>query len=191
MSSSAQQFAATVLAAFRAAGNHTDQEVGEAGGPSTTTMTMLRKVAEGEGDMPSPRSDTLRKIDRAAGWRTGSARALWVDGADPELWPDSSGLARVFDDEERIKPRKVVRPGGFEGWVERLADRVLELEERMDILQAQVDVQRERDEQAFRSYLDSLTPEERAEELHAPDDIEVIDVGAEEPAEPPAPDPQG
>lgn len=139
MSSKAQQFAATVLAAFSEAGHHTDEEVGDAGGPSTTTMTKLRKVALGEMDMSPPRSDTLRKIDRAADWKGGSARKLWLDGTPPELNNRAEfraalgGPPLTAEERRRRGPRPM---GGFEGWVESLADRVLELEERVDILEA-------------------------------------------------------
>lgn len=83
MSASPTEFAQQVLAAFRAAQLHTNEEIAKAGGPSTTTITKLRKAAEG-GGMVRPRGDTMRRIDAAAGWRDGSAMVLWETGALPD-----------------------------------------------------------------------------------------------------------
>ncbi len=140
MSSNAQSFATEVLHGFKAAGCHTDEEIREAGGPSTTTLTKLRKVAEGDGTMPPPRGDTLRKIDRAASWVSGSARALWATGTAP-VPHRSPGMPS-----DQIRPSKPVRPSGFEGYVERLADRLLEVEERLDILEQELAIARARAE---------------------------------------------
>lgn len=82
--SSQQEFARKVLAAFRDAGLYNDQEVVAAGGPSTTKMTQLRKVAAGASSMPEPRGDVHGRIDAAAGWKKGSSRRLWHLGAEPE-----------------------------------------------------------------------------------------------------------
>lgn len=129
MSSNAQHFATVVLSAFRSAGHYTDQEVGDAGGPSTTTMTTLRKVAGGETGMSAPRGDTLRKIDQAARWQTGSARALWESGAAP-LADDPFVLDRI----ERERSRQT--ENDRDRWVQTLSDRILELEERVDLLES-------------------------------------------------------
>lgn len=83
MSANAQHFARVVLDAFRDAGLRTDEQVGDAGGPSTTTMGKLRKAAEGLA-IKEPRSDTLRRIDAAAGWRANSAQRLWHEGELPD-----------------------------------------------------------------------------------------------------------
>jgi hypothetical protein len=77
-----QRFAKIVLAAFKTAGRHTDEEVGDADGPSTSTMSKLRKVALGESLMATPRGDTYKRIDTAAKWERGSAREVWA-GGDP------------------------------------------------------------------------------------------------------------
>lgn len=144
MSSNAQRFAAEVLAAFRAAGHYTDQEVGDAGGPSTTTMTKLRKVAEGEGEMPEPRGDTYKKIDAAAEWMPGSARALWRDGSIPkrstasDRMRDALGLERPTPEAIRRQRRRTRYSDGADGFVERLADRLLEVEERLDVLELEL-----------------------------------------------------
>lgn len=138
MSSNAQRFAKAVLDAFKAAGAYTDKEVGDAGGPSTTTLTTLRKVASGErSSMSEPRSDTLRKIDRAAHWETGSARALWESGASPRV---RVGLREVLSGDRIPTPVREQRvrqqtSGGIDQFLQRLADRVLELEERVDLLE--------------------------------------------------------
>lgn len=76
-----QRFAALVIAGFREAGHSSDADVVAAGGPSTTFMTKLRKVAKGEEDMPQPRGDTMRRIEVAAQWPPGVARRVW-DGGD-------------------------------------------------------------------------------------------------------------
>lgn len=80
-----QQFAETVLEAFQAAGRYTDVEVAEAGGPSSSWMTELRKIRDGakQNFDAQPRSDTLRRIDAAANWRQGSARKLLFTGTLP------------------------------------------------------------------------------------------------------------
>lgn len=78
----AQRFARTVLAAFTAAGNRTEAQIAKADGPSSSTMTKLRKVAAGESEMAEPREPTWTKIENAARWRPGSARAVW-DGGKP------------------------------------------------------------------------------------------------------------
>lgn len=77
-----QAFAQRVLDAFTARGHVTDALIEAADGPSTSTMTKLRKVAKGIETMPYPREPTWSKIDRAAGWQRGSARGLWF-GRDP------------------------------------------------------------------------------------------------------------
>lgn len=76
MSSQAQDYAKRVLMAFEIAGLYTDEEIKAAGGPSSSTMTKFRRVAEGD-DMPEPRGDTHRRIDTALGWPMGSSRELW------------------------------------------------------------------------------------------------------------------
>lgn len=84
MSADPQRFAQMVLGAFEAAGLFTDPQVIAAGGPSTSTMTLLRKVANPDDPttMSEPREPTWGKVDKAAGWRPGSARAVWR-GGDP------------------------------------------------------------------------------------------------------------
>lgn len=132
MSSNPSEFARRVLEAFTAAGHATDEEVGDAGGPSTTTMAKYRKVANGEMTMTEPRGDVLRRIDRAAGWKSGSARALWRQGTEPEP-PTPSALEALATE----KPGRVVTAGGgMEGYVEWLGERLTEVEERLDLLTA-------------------------------------------------------
>lgn len=80
--SSQQDFARRVLAAFKDAGHYTDDEVKDAGGPSSTTMTKLRKARDGQ-EMDEPRGDVHRRIDTAAGWQIGSSRMLWHKGQEP------------------------------------------------------------------------------------------------------------
>lgn len=84
MSANAQRFAEEVLAAFRAARLFSGVEIAKAGGPSTTTITNLRKAAKGEVELPKPRNDTMRRIEAAAGWRDGSANVLWDTGELPD-----------------------------------------------------------------------------------------------------------
>lgn len=133
MSSNPSEFARRVLDAFAAAGHATDEEVGDAGGPSTTTLAKYRKVANGEMTMTEPRGDVMKRIDRVAGWRGGSARALWRQGKEPELKPPPPPeLAPLVPH----KPGRTVRVGGFEGYVDWLAERLTEVEERLDLLEA-------------------------------------------------------
>lgn len=142
MSSNAQRFAETVLAAFKAAGHYTDKEVGDAGGPSTTTLTRLRKVAEEGEPMPPPRGDTLRNIDRAADWPPGSARALWHEGRAPVAMRRPNLFQIVGEQEpttEQVRrQRRSSKPSGLDGWVESLANRILEVEERLDYLESRL-----------------------------------------------------
>ncbi|WP_028654855.1 hypothetical protein [Nocardioides sp. J54] len=117
MSANAQHFATVVLEAFKAARHFTVDQVVAAGGPSTTTMTKLRKASEGEA-LSRPRGDTMRKIDVAAGWPDGSAEVLWETGTLPD-----QEVSRA------IGSGGVPAPSGgivsSETRVERLNDRVL------------------------------------------------------------------
>lgn len=131
MSSNPSEFAKRVLSAFEAAGHATDEEVGDAGGPSTTTLAKYRKVAQGEMTMTEPRGDVMRRIDRAAGWRQGAARQLWRDGRDPE--PPTEG--RLLSLAES-RPGRKVRVDSEQGFIQYLAERLTEVEERLDLLEA-------------------------------------------------------
>jgi hypothetical protein len=99
MSPDPQRFARRVLAAFTAAGNRTEAQIAKAEGPSTSTMTKLRKVAEGERSMTEPREPTWTKIENAARWQPGSARLVW-EGGDPVPLPDNDQGSR---DEEALE----------------------------------------------------------------------------------------
>jgi hypothetical protein len=143
VSAKQQRFAQVVLKAFVDAGRATDKEVGEAGGPSTSTMTTLRKVARGGGTMRDPRPDSLRKIERAARWTTGSARALWETGAEPTVEPRYTFTDAVRDFPPGVETltreeARIYFGTGLATAVERLTDRVLELEERLDLLEDQL-----------------------------------------------------
>lgn len=135
MSSNPSDFARQVLEAFAAAGHATDEEIGDAGGPSTTTLAKYRKVAAGEMTMSEPRGDVLRRIDVAAKWRGGSARALWRTGAIPER--PNPGLAEVLSGRAAGRGR-TVRVDSMEGFVDYLAERLSEVEERLDLLTQRV-----------------------------------------------------
>jgi len=136
MSSTPQDFARRVLDAFDKAGHATDEEVGDAGGPSTTTLAKYRKVADGEMSMAEPRGDVLRRIDQAARWKIGSARALWRQGAIPE---PAGNLVRALelgqDPPPLGKPRRFA---GMDGYVQYMAERLTDVEERLDMLTAEI-----------------------------------------------------
>lgn len=102
-----QHFAKTALAAFDERGLTTDEMVRFAGGPSNTTMTVLRKVARGETTMKEPRSDTARRIERAAYWKPGSVRELWRNGTMPELEDPPITAASFGGDGERARYPKL------------------------------------------------------------------------------------
>lgn len=143
MSSNSERFAKLVLAAFDAEGHTTDELVHEAGGPSSTYMTGLRKAATGA-PMTEPRSDTYRRIESAAGWRRGVGRRVWL-GEDPELLRHAAAVRlreAVGPDavivERQPGPRKKRYSAGRDGFIERLADRLLDLEERVDFLEQQM-----------------------------------------------------
>lgn len=97
MTSQSQEFAEAVLAGFVAAGLHTDAEIVKAGGPSTTTLTLFRKVAHGYGEMSKPRNPTWGRIDTAAGWPAGTARALWEGRPRPVAAMGDMSIASHFD----------------------------------------------------------------------------------------------
>lgn len=123
MSANPQHFATVVLDAFRAARLFTVEQIVEAGGPSTTTLTKLRKAAKGS-PMARPRGDTMRKIDTAAEWPDGSAMVLWETNelpadADiraigsggvpaPEAWIQSSA-AEVEQAESGVRYRALTK----------------------------------------------------------------------------------
>lgn len=142
MSSNAQKFAATALDAFKAAGHYTDQEVGNAGGPSTTTMTLLRKVANGSSEMREPRSDMLKKIDAAAGWPVGSARLLWERGELPgpgqrtrEQVYEGMKNPKTSEDHMRIRLLRQQTAGGLDVVLDRVLERLRSIEDRLDALE--------------------------------------------------------
>lgn len=94
-----QTFARRVIQGFLDAGLLTDWEIGQAGGPSDSYMTALRRAAAGDDAMPEPRRPTQRRIEDAAGWERGSAQRVW-DGGEPkpriapELAPKQSARIR-------------------------------------------------------------------------------------------------
>lgn len=132
MSSEQQHFAQRVLAAFAVAGRHTDREVADARGPSSTTMTMLRKVANGDGTFTTLRSDTLRRIDAAANWSTGSAKEFWINGTEPTRDQTGHPLS------EGRPPVKLAGSDPLDGYLRRLEARILETEERLDIVETEL-----------------------------------------------------
>lgn len=135
MSSEQQRFAQRVLQAFAAAGHHTDREVADASGPSSTTMTLLRKVAAGDETFTTLRSDTLRRIDAAANWQTGSAKAFWINGTEPTL--DAMG----YPISEGHGPPREAQFDPLDAYLKRLEARILETEERLDLVEAELERQ--------------------------------------------------
>lgn len=126
------KFADIVLSAFVTNQKTSDKLIGEAGGPSDTWMTYLRKVAEGEVPMRPLRSDSARRIDSAAGWRSGSALELWHTG---ELPPNHASRPAASDrvNIDRINARTGHDDdGAFHGVVESIAT-LPEGESRMEI----------------------------------------------------------
>lgn len=134
MSSNSQRFATLVIAAFDDRTLTTDELVKQAGGPSNTYMTNLRKAAKGEVEMKEPRSDTYGRIERAANWKKGTARLVWR-GDEPDVIPPVDAdhpLSRYAKPE--MPPRRRFS-GGIDGYVERIADRLIDLEERVELLE--------------------------------------------------------
>lgn len=136
--SPAQRFARLVIAAFESQALTTDELVKRAGGPSNTYMTGLRKAAEGLADMKEPRSDTYRRIERAANWQRDTARLVWR-GDDPRPQPEFQPVAPWHKKPELPRARRF--SSGLDGYVERIADRLLDLEERVDFLEQQLQAQ--------------------------------------------------
>lgn len=124
-----QDFARAVLEAFERAGRATDMDVVNAGGPSTTTMTSLRKAAAGKIFLKPPRNDTFRRIDDAANWKPGTARRVWRDGHVP---PGNTAALRTVNDANRG-----IAVGEVEAYILNLQDRLAALEARMNAIEAQ------------------------------------------------------
>lgn len=135
MSSNSQRFASLVIAAFDDRALTTDELVKQAGGPSNTYMTSLRKAADGKADMTEPRSDTYRRIEVAGNWKKGTARLVWR-GADPVVIPKYEPVSE-WSTPESLPPRRRFSTG-LEGYAERIADRLMDLEERVDLLEQQL-----------------------------------------------------
>lgn len=136
MSSNPSEFAQRVLNAFEEAGHATDEEVGNADGPSTTTLAKYRKVAAGEMTMGEPRGDVMKRIDQAAKWEPGSARALWRQGRAPE--PATRTVSSVAAQLGVSASRRTGR-GGVDGFLDNMADRLTEVEERLDLITAKLE----------------------------------------------------
>lgn len=128
MSANPKRFAAAVIEGFQVAGLYTDAEIYSAGGPSTTTMTKLRKVAAGEEAMSEPRTPTYAKIERAAGWTHGSARGIWRDGALPQL--------KVVE----AVPSVTLTPANMDQVVQQMLDRLMQIEDRLDQVGERLDI---------------------------------------------------
>lgn len=77
-------FARRVIQGFDEARLTTDDAIEEAGGPSDSYMTALRHAANDGAWVPPPRRPTQQKIERAAGWESGSAWTVW-NGGEPTL----------------------------------------------------------------------------------------------------------
>lgn len=83
MSQESKRFARIVLARFKELGFEHDDEIADAGGPSSTTMTNVRKAERDAAyTLPRPRRDSAKRYDRAARWEVGSARRVY-DGGEP------------------------------------------------------------------------------------------------------------
>lgn len=85
MSDDLQRFARIVRARREELGLRQDQ-MRDAGGPSTTTMTKVENAAD------APSRVTLRKLDAALRWEPGSA-ARALDGGEPTPLGESAGYA--------------------------------------------------------------------------------------------------
>lgn len=84
MSAESHRFARAVLAKFKELRYETDDEIAAAGGPSSSTLTSLRKAAADPSyDMKRPRSDSAKRWDAATGWPPGTALRIW-DGVGQE-----------------------------------------------------------------------------------------------------------
>lgn len=118
-----QSFAKRVLSAFEAAGHATDDEVRRAGGPSTTSMTRLRKVADGKLAMGTTRTNMFHGIDEAAQWEYGSARKLLEQGTQP--------VVRGSPTEDSEQGTKTY----WSQFVHQLEDRFNKIENRLDAIE--------------------------------------------------------
>lgn len=89
-------------------------EVGELGGPSTTKMTQIENSIG-----PTPSTATLKKLDVALEWVSGSARRALLGGDPVPLAGDQSDVddlrlriirARGLTDEQRIAMLRALEP---------------------------------------------------------------------------------
>lgn len=126
-----QRFARLVIAGFEAAGHSTDAEVVAAGGPSTTYMTQLRKVADGRELMADPRNATLRRIDKAARWSPGSAREVWGGAEAPSPGDHTPARGDGFYPPEPAPPTVEQ----LWSWTRHLVEKVDALEDRIEELE--------------------------------------------------------
>lgn len=129
------RWASTVIGRLAELGLTTDAKVGAAGGPSTSTMTAYRAIAEGRrGGLAEPRDDTFGKIDYVCQWEPGSARRLWFEGAQPGHARPSTNVSTPaglieFEVSNDLGVHVVVK--GPLGNVAELEESVVRLMERM------------------------------------------------------------
>jgi hypothetical protein len=83
-----EKFRDTIIERADQLGLTSDDKVKAAGGPSSSTMTKLRRA-----DPTTPRGDTFDRLDKALQWTGGSARRLWFTGVTPSVGaiPQDSG----------------------------------------------------------------------------------------------------
>lgn len=151
--SSGARFAMRVISRFQELGLVTDDDIAQAGGPSSTTMTKFRAAMQEDLDFAMPRGDTRKRIEKAARWKAGSALALW-NGGEPTPLPDE------HDDEIGFTTWDDMKNPRYDA--KHMARRLDELAEENAELRRRLAAAEERIEELHSS--DPRTPEEADED---------------------------
>lgn len=108
---SPEQFRDTIVDRAEELGLTSDEKVKAAGGPSSSTMTKIRRA-----DPTTPRGDTFDRLDKALQWIGGSARRLWFGGVAPAV----SGVGQDPSTRDGAGPFLYQRPEGLsdEEWTQ-------------------------------------------------------------------------
>lgn len=89
----------------------TSDQIARSGGPSTTTMSKIRKA-----DPTPPRGDTYGKLDEALRWKKGSARRVARFGGDPIELPAGLELEEALAEVESAGLSERTRQMILEAW---------------------------------------------------------------------------
>lgn len=106
----AERFRDIVMARVKKLGLTSDK-IARTGGPSTTTMSKIRKA-----DPKLPRGDTYEKLDKALRWKEGSARRVAVFNGDPVELPAGLELDEALEEVENAGLSEATRRMILAAW---------------------------------------------------------------------------